>query len=184
MLCCHKYQLMSGTARHLSMTAGLCRWFPTALWTSTSNAVARWLPTAEPENQSDGAKSWIWAPARVLAGSSRSLGAHSEPQLKMSSQQSRSSVQHSPLYHQQSDDEQNESLASDADNVPSQAARDPGYRKWLPWSSGNTQHAAQVNSQSLGPVNCLHWPVICQCIKHLGILRPTHICMTACQLCR
>ena len=147
------------------MTAGLCRWFPTALWTSTSNAVARWLPTAEPENQSDGAKSWIWAPTRVLAGSSRSLGAQSEPQLEIPSQQPHSSAQQSMLYHQQSDIEQDESLASDADNDPSKAARDPGYWRWLPWSSSNTQHAAQVNSYSYGAVKCLHCPIICPCIK-------------------
>ena len=151
------------------MTAALCRWFPTALWTSTSNAVARWLPTSEPENQSDGAKTQIWAPARVLASSSRSLGAHSEPQLDTSSQQPRSNAQQSMLYHQQSDDEQDDSLASDADTDPSKATRDPGYWRWLPWSLSNTRHAAQVNSHSYGAVNCLHCPITHQCIEHLGM---------------
>ena len=184
MLCCHKRQLMSQTARHLSMTSGLCRWFPTALWTHTSNAVARWLPTAEPEIQSVGIKSRIRAPARLLASSSRSLGAQSEPQLETSSQQPRSSAQQSMLYHQQEDDEQDESLASDADTDPSKATQSPGYWRWLPWKSSNTQHAAQVNSRSYGEVNSLHCPIICQCMKHLETPLLTHICMTACPLCR
>ena len=144
---------MSGLGRHFSMTAGLCRWFPTALWTKTSNAVARWLPTAETENQSEGAKTRIWAPARVLAGSSRSLEAHSEPQPNTASQHPHSSAQQSMLYHQQSSDEQDESLV--ADNDPRKVAWNPGYQRWLPWSSSNTQHAAQVNSHTYGAVICL-----------------------------
>ena len=156
------------------MTIWLCRWFPTALWTTTSDAVARWLPTAEPEEQLEGAKTGIWAPASVLAGSSRSPDAHSKPESEAPSQHPRMSPQQSMLYHQQTNDEQDESLASNADFDPSQVAREPGYWKWLPWTSSNTQHAAQVNNQSYGAVISLHCQRILQCIKHLELPPALH----------
>ena len=115
----------------------LHRWFPTALWASTSTALTRWLPAAEPEAKAEPGKSWAWAPTGILAGTLRAL-THSHG----ASQPLRSSAQEQSLSLEHKDDVHNGNFVPEAEGSARHAAEAPGAQRWLSWSAASANPAS------------------------------------------
>lgn len=127
------------------------RWFPTALWASTSTALTRWLPAAEPEAKPQPGKGWAWAPAGRLAGTLRAL-THSHG----ASQPLRSSAQEQSHSLEHEDDVHNGDSVPEAEGSARHAAEAPGAQRWLSWSAASANPASSSAQVRILPCGRTH----------------------------